>query len=56
MIFTILGWMIFGLFMLAFLLCLIGEMIGHDNVREFLFWVRGRSSKTGLPTRRFPLP
>lgn len=42
---------------LMLLLFVVGEMfVGHDNVRKFLFWVRGRSEKTGEPTRRFPLP
>lgn len=40
--------------MIAF--CMLAEVVGHDNMRAFLFWVRGRSEQTGEPTRRFPLP
>lgn len=33
-----------------------GELVGHAEVRRFLFWVRGRSEETGEPVRRLPLP
>jgi len=47
---------ILGVPMLLIAFCIVAEIVGHDEMRALLFWVRGRSEQTGEPVRRFPLP